>query len=330
MRRYDPRAAPAPLLLLAGMISLQFGSAFAKTLFEQTGPAGATLLRLLFSAALLCLFSRPAIRLLRTHWRLLLPYGAVFTVMQFAFYEATSRLPLGVVVTLEFSGPLLLAALTSRRALDRLWVLLAAAGLLVLGGTRGLDDPVGLAAALLTGAALTGYILLGARVGRAVPGGAGLALGLSVAAVLALPTAPALGLPPLAVLTEPAVLAAALGVAVLTTVIPFSLEFAALRRLPPRVFAVLSTVEPVIAALVGLTLLGEHLSPLQWAAVLCVVGAAVGTGAGAASSAKAREADTGPDPGAAPDPVPGPAPVPGTSSAPSDRTSPKQNGVHQT
>ncbi|MEU6930508.1 EamA family transporter [Streptomyces sp. NPDC046374] len=324
MRRYDPRAAPAPLLLLAGMISLQFGSAFAKTLFEQTGPAGATLLRLLFSATLLCLFSRPAVRLLRGHWRLLLPYGAVFTVMQFAFYEATSRLPLGVVVTLEFSGPLLLAALTSRRALDRLWVLLAAAGLLVLGGTRGLDDPVGLAAALLTGAALTGYILLGARVGRAVPGGAGLALGLSVAAVLALPTAPALGLPPLAVLTEPAVLAAALGVAVLTTVIPFSLEFAALRRLPPRVFAVLSTVEPVIAALVGLTLLGEHLAPLQWAAVLCVVGAAIGTGVGAASTPKGRGTDDGPRPD------PDRSPVPDPSSAPSDRTSPKQNGVHQT
>ncbi|MCX2185211.1 EamA family transporter [Streptomyces sp. SKN60] len=227
--------------------------------------------------------------------------------------EATSRLPLGVVVTIEYSGPLLLAALTSRRALDRLWVLLAAAGLLVLGGTRGLDDPVGLAAALLTGAALTGYILLGARVGRAVPGGAGLALGLTVAAVLALPTAPLLGIPPLGALLEPAVLGAALAVAVLTTVIPFSLEFAALRRLPPRVFAVLSTVEPVIAALAGLALLGEHLSGAQWAAVLCVVGAALGTGIGAAGA------------GAEPTPPASPSP------APTDRSpSRKENGVHQT
>ncbi|WP_086832539.1 DMT family transporter, partial [Streptomyces sp. NRRL B-24572] len=274
MRPYVLGAAPAPLLLLTGMVSLQFGSAFAKRLFEETGPTGATLLRLLIAATLLCLLSRPAPRLLRTHWRLLLPYGAVFTVMQFAFYEATSRLPLGVVVTLEFSGPLLLAALTSRRALDRLWVAVAAAGLLVLGGTRGMDDPVGLAASLLTGAALTGYILLGARVGRAVPGGSGLALGISIAAVLALPTAPALGLPSPDVLLRPGVLGTALAVAVLTTVIPFSLEFAALRRMPPRVFAVLSTVEPVIAALVGLVLLGEHLSTTQWAAVLCVVTAA--------------------------------------------------------
>ncbi|MFJ3904786.1 EamA family transporter [Streptomyces sp. NPDC090025] len=298
MRRSDLRATaaatPAPVLLLAGMVSLQFGSAVAKTLFERVGPAGTTLLRLLFAAALLCLFTRPAPRLLRTHGRLLLGYGAVFTVMQFAFYQATARLPLGVVVTLEFSGPLLLAALTSRRALDRVWVLLAAAGLLVLGGTRGLDDPVGLAAALVTGAALTGYILIGAKVGRAVPGGAGLALGLFVAAVLALPTAPLLGLPPLGTLAEPAVLAAALGVAVLTTVIPFSLEFAALRRLPPRVFAVLSTVEPVIAALAGLALLGEHLTLVQWAAVLCVVGAATGTAIGAATAARASAPTSSP------------------------------------
>ncbi|XIE80252.1 DMT family transporter [Streptomyces sp. SBR177] len=314
MRRFAPGAVPAPLLLVTGMVSLQCGTAFAKTLFEQTGPHAATLLRLLISAVLLCLLSRPAVRLLRSHWRLLLPYGAVFAVMQFAFYEATSRLPLGVVVTVEYSGPLLLAALTSRRALDRLWVLLAAAGLLVLGGTRGLDDPVGLAAALLTGAALTGYILLGARVGRAVPGGAGLALGLTVAAVLALPAAPLLGMPSPATLLEPAVLGAALAVAVLTTVIPFSLEFAALRRLPPRVFAVLSTVEPVVAALAGLALLGEHLSAAQWAAVLCVVGAAVGTGVG-----------TG-----APDAPAEPAPPPGPTPAPPDRSpARKENGVHQ-
>ncbi|MEU3687012.1 EamA family transporter [Streptomyces narbonensis] len=276
------------------MVSLQFGSAFAKRLFEETGPAGATLLRLIIAATLLCLLSRPAPRLLKAHWRLLLPYGAVFTVMQFAFYEATSRLPLGVVVTLEFSGPLLLAALTSRRALDRLWVAVAAVGLLVLGGTRGMDDPVGLAASLLTGAALTGYILLGARVGRAVPGGSGLALGLTVAAVLALPTAPALGLPSPGVLLEPGVLGAALAVAVLTTVVPFSLEFAALRRMPPRVFAVLSTVEPVIAALVGLTLLGERLSLAQWAAVLCVVAAAVGTARRSTSPKETAPTETPP------------------------------------
>ncbi|MFF8608375.1 DMT family transporter [Streptomyces sp. NPDC015346] len=293
MRPYALGAAtPAPLLLLAGMVSLQFGSAFAKRLFEQTGPAGATLLRLLIAATLLVLLSRPAPRLLRTHWRLLLPYGAVFAVMQFSFYEATSRLPLGVVVTLEFSGPLLLAALTSRRASDRLWVGLAGIGLLVLGGTRGMDDPVGLAAALLTGAALTGYILLGARVGRAVPGGSGLALGLAVAAVLALPTAPALGLPSLGDLLAPGVLGVALAVAVLTTVVPFSLEFVALRRMTPRVFAVLSTVEPVIAALVGLALLGERLSWAQWAAVLCVVTAALGT----ARQPPAVPADPSPSP----------------------------------
>ncbi|MFD5065606.1 DMT family transporter [Streptomyces sp. NPDC058394] len=266
---------PAPFMLLAGMVSLQFGSAFAKQLFERTGPAGATLLRLLIAAALLCLFFRPTPRLLRSHWRLLLPYGAVLAVMQLSFYEATSRLSLGVVVTLEYTGPLLIALVGSRKALDVLWVLLAGTGLVILGGSHAGADPVGVLAALLTGVALTGYILLGSAVSRATSGGAGLATGMAVASVVALPGSFVLGLPPVGALLDPGVLAVAFAVAVLSTAVPFSLEFVALRRMPPRVFAVLSTLEPAIAVLVGLVVLGEALSVPQWAAVLCVVVAAV-------------------------------------------------------
>ncbi|MDI5969815.1 EamA family transporter [Streptomyces sp. SL13] len=266
---------PAPFMVLAGMVSLQFGSAFAKQLFERTGPAGATLLRLLIAATLLCLFFRPTPRLLRAHWRLLLPYGVVLAVMQFSFYEATSRLPLGVVVTLEYTGPLLIALAGSRKALDVLWVLLAGTGLAVLGGGHVGTDPVGVLAALLTGTALTGYILLGSAVSRATSGGAGLATGMAVASVVALPGSFVLGLPPVGALLDPEVLAVAFAVAVLSTAVPFSLEFVVLRRMPPRVFAVLGALEPVIAVLVGLVVLGEALSVPQWAAVLCVVVAAV-------------------------------------------------------
>ncbi|MFI1105187.1 EamA family transporter [Streptomyces melanogenes] len=283
---------PAPFMLLAGMVSLQFGSAFAKQLFERTGPAGATLLRLLISAALLCLFFRPTARLLRSHWRLLLPYGAVLAVMQFSFYEATSRLSLGVVVTLEYTGPLLIALVGSRRVLDVLWVVLAGTGLVILGGTHAGAAPVGVLAALLTGVALTGYILLGSRVSRATSSGAGLAAAMAVASVFALPSSFILGLPQVDALLDPGALAGAFAVAVLSTTVPFSLEFAALRRMPPRVFALLTTVEPVIAALVGLVVLGEALSVPQWAAVLCVVVAAVAANWGS----RAARTDGAPDP----------------------------------
>lgn len=263
-------------LVLVGMVSLQFSSAFVQNLFDQIGPIGAALLRILFSAGLLYVIARPPIHLIRLHLRLLLPYGAVLAVMQLAFYEAIARLPLGVVVTLEFTGPLLVGLFCSRKASDVIWVVLAGIGIVLLGGIHTLDDPIGVLASLITGAALAGYILLGSAVSRVTSQLSGLAMAMAIASVVAIPVASFTDLPAVDELLNPMVLLAALGVALFATVVPFSLEFVAMRHIPRRVFAVLVTLEPVIAAVVGFLVLREVLSPLQWMAMLCVVVAALG------------------------------------------------------
>lgn len=270
------RRFPVPLVLF-GMVSLQFSSAFVQDLFGAVGPAGAALLRIVISAVLLLLIARPSLALLRRHWRLLLPYGAILGVMQLAFYEAIARLPLGVVVTLEFTGPLLVGLFCSRKALDVVWILLAATGVALLGGIHTVADPLGVLASLVTGAALAGYVLLGSKVSRVTSELSGLAVAMAVASVIAVPGAGVLGLPHPGELVSPPILLAALGVAVFATVVPFSFEYAAMRHLPRRVFVVLVTLEPVIAALVGFLVLREVLSPLQWLAMVCVVTAALGT-----------------------------------------------------
>lgn len=259
------------------MVSLQFSSAFVQDLFGEIGPAGAALLRILISAVLLNIIAQPAAALFRTHWRLLLPYGCVLGVMQLAFYEAIARLPLGVVVTLEFTGPLLVGLFCSRKALDVVWILLAAAGIVLLGGIHIGADPIGVLASLVTGAALAGYVLLGSAVSRVTSELSGLAVAMAIASVVAVPGAGILGLPAVGALVSPPILLAALGVAVFATVVPFSFEYAAMRHIPRRVFVVLVTLEPVLAALVGFVVLREVLSPPQWLAMVCVVTAALGT-----------------------------------------------------
>lgn len=259
------------------MVSLQFSSAFVQDLFASIGPAGAALLRVLVSAALLCLIARPSGRLFRSHWRLLLPYGGILAVMQLAFYEAIARLPLGVVVTLEFTGPLLVGLFCSRKAIDVVWIALAAAGIFLLGGIHTVADPIGVLASLVTGAALAGYVLLGSAVSRVTSELSGLAIAMAVASVFAIPGAGLIGLPAAGELLSPAILLAALGVAVFATVVPFSLEYLAMRHIPRRVFVVLVTLEPVIAALVGLLVLREVLTPTQWLAIVCVLTAALGS-----------------------------------------------------
>lgn len=263
-------------LVLVGMVTLQLSSAFVQDLFDQVGPSGAALLRILISAVLLCLIARPSISLIKQHWRLLLPYGAILGIMQLAFYEAIARLPLGVVVTLEFTGPLIVGLVFSRKASDVIWVILAGTGIVLLGGIHTLSDPIGVAASLVTAAALAGYILLGSAVSRVTSQLSGLAMAMAIASVVALPIAGLTDLPPASELLHPMILFAALGVALFATVVPFSLEFAAMRHIPQRVFAVLVTLEPVIAAVVGFLVLREVLSPLQWIAMSCVVVAALG------------------------------------------------------
>ena len=176
-------------------------------------------------------------------------------------------------MTLEFAGPLGIALVGSRRRLDLLWGVLAVAGILVLSPLGGTVDPLGAALALLGGAFWAGYILLSARIGRTIPGGGGLALAMAVAAIVTLPFGLAAGGQ---VAADPRVLLVALGVALLSSVVPVSLELEALRRMPVRVFGVLMSLEPALAALVGLVLLGEMLGMREIGAIGLVVTASLG------------------------------------------------------
>jgi inner membrane transporter RhtA len=253
---------------------VQVGSAVGKTLFDEVGPAGTVALRIVFAAAVLVLVWRPAVRgYSRADYRLVLVFGAVLGLMNLCFYESLDRIPLGVAVTLEFVGPLGVAVAGSRRALDGLWVVLAAAGIVLLARGGGDIDPVGVVLALTAGAFWAAYILLSVRAGRAFPGVSGLALAMVVAAVIVLPLGVAEGG---ADLLLPAVLVAAFGVALMSSVIPYSLELTALRRLPPRVFGILMSLEPAMAALAGWVILDEELLARQVLAIGLVAAASAG------------------------------------------------------
>jgi inner membrane transporter RhtA len=254
---------------------VQLGSAVARTAFDVTGANGMTLLRLAGAALLLVIVLRPRIwtwsrRQLGAAALLGLTMGA----MNVTFYLSIRTVPLGVAVTVEFIGPLLVALVQSRRPRELLWVLLAGVGVALLGlGDRG-DVPLGgLALALLAGFFWGGYILASARVGRLVEGVDGLAVALSVAALLALP----LGAEGAArALSEPSVLAAGVCVALLSSVIPYALELTALRRIPTRVFGVLMSLEPAAAAMAGLVVLGQRLGFRELVALALVSVASLG------------------------------------------------------
>ena len=204
-------------------------------------------------------------------------FGATLAAMNLCFYEALSRIPLGIAVTLEFAGPLGVAVAGSRRLLDALWVFLAAAGIVLLAptGIAGASDvdPVGAGLALLAGAFWAAYILLGVRTGRAFPGGAGLALAMGLSTMLLVPFGVASAG---AALLDMRLLAAGLGVAMLSSAIPYSLELEALRRLPARVFGVLMSLEPAVGALLGFVVLGEVLGLRAVVAIALVVAASAG------------------------------------------------------
>ena len=270
-----PAAVPPTVLVVGAVASVQLGAAFAKGLFDEVGPGGAVLLRVALAAALLLMIWRPSVRARsRGEWALAAAFGLSLAGMNFAFYSALDRVPLGVGVTLEFTGPLAVAVAGSRRALDLLWVALAAAGVLLLAGPGGGGtDGAGMALALLAGAFWAAYILLSARVGRAFPGGGGLALAMVVAAVSLVPFGVDQGG---AELLSPAVLGVGAAVAILSSAIPYSLELEALRRLPARVFGVLMSLEPAMAALFGLIVLGEVLEAQELVALVLVVIASAG------------------------------------------------------
>lgn len=267
-------AVPPPMLVLLGVISLQVGAAFAKQLFAMAGANGVVTLRLLFAALVLLVVWRPSLRLDRTTWLVIAAYGAVLAGMNICLYQAIDRIPLGVAVTIEFLGPLSVAVFGSRRKLDLLWAVLAGLGVLLLSRVDGGLNPVGVGFALAAGVLWGSYILVGGKLGKYTSGGSGLALGMAFGAVVALP----FGITGSGMqLLEPPVLVAGLVVALMSSVVPYSLELEALRRMPPRVFGVLMSLEPAVAALAGLLVLGEALSALQWVAIGCVVLASVGS-----------------------------------------------------
>jgi inner membrane transporter RhtA len=271
---------PAMVLVLGAISSVQFGAALAKTLFDEIGAGGTVFVRVLFAALVLALIWRPRVAGLgRREGLLAVLFGLTLAGMNLAFYSALDRIPLGITVTLEFVGPLGVAVAGSRGALDLLWVGLAAAGILLLSdfGTTDLDG-LGVALALFAGCLWAAYILLSARVGQVFPGGSGLALAMVVAAVLLCPVGVAdAG----ADLFVPWILAAGAAVAILSSVIPYSLELEALRRIPPGVFGVLMSLEPAVAALAGFVVLGEELVPRELVAILLVVAASAGAAGGA-------------------------------------------------
>ncbi|MCY1296412.1 Threonine/homoserine exporter RhtA [compost metagenome] len=279
-----PRASSTSVLLpigvlLVAMASIQGGAALAKGLFPLVGAEGTTTLRLGLAAILLAVVMRPwRARLTRQSCRSLLAYGAALGSMNLLFYMSLQTVPLGIAVALEFTGPLGLALLSSRRWLDFLWIALAAFGLWLLlphAQNSAPLDPLGMAYALGAGLSWALYIVFGQKAG-AEHGGQTVALGTIVAALLVFPVglAHAGG-----ELFSWAILPMALGVAVLSSALPYNLEMVALTRLPARTFSTLMSIEPAIAALSGLLFLGERLELTQWLAIGAIILASTGAAA---------------------------------------------------
>jgi inner membrane transporter RhtA len=267
-------------LVLGAIVSVQTGSAVATKLFDDIGPVGAVMLRLVLGAVILAAVWRPALSLLRgANRRDLILFGIALAGMNTAFYGSLDRIPLGIAVTLEFVGPLGVAIAGSRQRVDLIWAGLAALGIALLSPGIGGDlDLLGASLALLAGIFWAAYIYLAARVGAAFEGGDGLALAMIIAAVLLLPFGIAAGGSDL---LEPKALALGLAVATLSSVIPYSLELEALRRLPTAVFGVLMSLEPAVAATIGFIALGQDLGLNEGLAIACVVAASAGALRGA-------------------------------------------------
>jgi inner membrane transporter RhtA len=262
-------------MVITSIASLQCGSALSTKLFDQLGVAGTNFLRTLAGALVLCLLARPIPGRDRTDRVLLLGFGAIVALTSIAFYSAIDRLPLGIAVTVEFSGPLTVAVLASRRRLDVAWAALAAVGVLLLSGALegGPVDRVGLAFAFLSAAGWAAYILVGQRVGRRMPELGAIATSTVIAAIILIPSGIAGAS---SEMLSPGPLATAVAIGVLSVAVPISLEVSALRTLPSRVYGILTSLEPALAALAGLVLLGQHLGARDAVAICCVVVASLG------------------------------------------------------
>jgi inner membrane transporter RhtA len=293
---------PPSALVLTGIVSVQVGAGVAARLFALIPPAAVTGLRLWTAAAVMAVAGARPLRdnlagLVRRRAlqdaAVVAGFGLTLAVMNFSIYQAFARIPLGIAVTIEFLGPLAVAVASSRRLIDLLWVALAGAGVALLtragapagGGHR--VELVGLGFALLAAAAWAAYIILSRATGRRFPGTSGLTIAMLLAAIIMIPPGVAAGG---AALLHPGILAAGLGIGLLSSVIPYSLELEALRRVPARVFGIWMSLEPAVAALVGLVMLGETLAVTEWAAIVCVMIACAGAARGSVRPSQAPQA----------------------------------------
>ncbi|MFF4213394.1 DMT family transporter [Streptomyces sp. NPDC001796] len=262
-------------LVLAGGVSVQFGGALAVSLMPRAGALGVVTLRLVVAAIVLLLVCRPRLRgHSRADWGTVVVFGITMAAMNGLFYQAVARIPLGPAVTLEVLGPLALSVLASRRAVNVVWAALALAGVFLLGGGGFGDlDPAGVAFALSAGAMWAAYIVFSARTGRRFPQADGLALAMAVAAVLFVP----LGIAESGTrLLVPVTIGLGAAVAMLSSVLPYTLELLALRRLPASTFAILMSLEPALAATAGFLILGQSLTATQTVAIALVIAASMG------------------------------------------------------
>jgi inner membrane transporter RhtA len=313
--------AGSAALVLGGIVSTQIGAGLAARLFHQAPPAAVTGLRLWAAAIVLLIVAARGVTAAvrgvarRRAWRdalVVLGFGLCLGAMNFVFYQAIARIPLGVAVTIEFLGPLAVAVAGSRRLLDLVWVGLAAAGVVLLtSGDTSQLNLAGIVFAALSAAGWAGYILFSVATGRRFTGANGLALAMIVAAVAVTPVAAVAASSAHRALSRPSVLLTGAGLGVLSSAIPYGLEMQALRRLPSRVFGIWMSVEPAVAALIGLALLGQHLSVAEWAAVGCVVAASIGAARAAPATSDAK----------------GTSDAPGTSGAPATSDAPAPSGA---
>jgi inner membrane transporter RhtA len=299
-------AVPPAALVLTGTIAVQVGAAVASKLFTQIPPAAVTGLRLWMAAVLLGAFgARRVARVVsgvvrRRAWgdaAVVVAFGLVLAIMNFSIYQAFARIPLGVAVTVEFLGPLAVAVAASRRALDACWIALALAGVILLtrvgsaAGSAHNAHPglsvTGLLFALAAAGAWAAYILLSRATGKRFTGSSGLTMAMIVAAVAVTPVGVAAGG---SALLRPGVLLTGLAIGLLSSIIPYSLELEALRRISPKVFGIWMSLDPAVAALAGLVILGQHLAARDWVAIACVMIACAGASWTARNTPTAPEA----------------------------------------
>ena len=278
------RAFGATGLVVLGLVCQEVGAAVAVTVFPQSGPIGMVTMRLVFSAALMLVIFRPSARgRTRDDWRTVVAFGLVLAGMNALFYLALARLPLGVTLTLEILGPLVLSVVLARRLSAWLWAALALGGVALLGWPDGVAlDPLGVVLALGAGTAWVGYILLSARTGQRFGRLDGLAFAMAIGGIVILPFGV---LTAGSALLRPEVLVLGLVVAVLSSAVPYGLELLALRRLPASTFSILLSLAPALAAIAGWLILGQALSVTDAVAIGLVVVASMGAVRAAARAA---------------------------------------------